>query len=212
MLCDDGRIVLIDFGLHKQLEVTRSHTTRQLTATTRLGTEGYARPEQYLQHAPVGTFTDIYALSATLYFLLAGQAPISAPERAMGGTLLPLQQVNPLISPAVNSAVMQAMEMTSEQRPQTARIFLGILKLGVRPTPSTPTSNPMPAGVRPSASSQAPNAAKGLSDLGGIAESQGPFRVFRISDREGDAVGLPQRPGHGQLIVNRHAGLLWMMR
>lgn len=149
IVCHDSRVVLIDFGLHKEIEVTKGYGTRRLTSTTRLGTEGYAPPEQYLQHGPTGIFTDIYALGATFYFLLTGQAPISAPERAMGGTMLPPQRLNPSISPAANSAVLSAMEIKSEQRPQTTRDFVNSLRPRIKPI-SAITSVSTSGGVIPS--------------------------------------------------------------
>lgn len=66
ILCDDGRVVLIDFGLNKKRENSNDSATRQLTNTTRLGSETYAPPEQHLSNLPMDTATDIYALGATL--------------------------------------------------------------------------------------------------------------------------------------------------
>lgn len=150
ILCENNRVVLVDFGLHKQIETARSYKTRQLTAPIRLGTQGYSPPEQYLQNAQLGTFTDIYALGATLYFLVTGQAPVSAPERAMGELLLPPQRLNPSLSPALNAAVMQAMEIKSDQRPQTSREFLDLMRPGRKlpiasgPVSATPRKPPVP--------------------------------------------------------------------
>ncbi|MFM6861063.1 MAG: serine/threonine protein kinase, partial [Dolichospermum sp.] len=53
--------VLIDFGL------TRSIATKSMTASL---TEGYAPIEQYRRKGSFGPHTDVYALAATLYYLL----------------------------------------------------------------------------------------------------------------------------------------------
>jgi serine/threonine protein kinase len=57
-------VVLIDFGSARQYVegMTMSQTT--------ILTPGYAPPEQYNEKNKRGSFTDIYALGATLYFLL----------------------------------------------------------------------------------------------------------------------------------------------
>src|SRR5581483_8559125 len=67
MLTDDGRVVLIDFGL------AREFTADQTTPMTRMVTPGYAPPEQYAANARCGTPTDVYGLAATLYWALTAR-------------------------------------------------------------------------------------------------------------------------------------------
>lgn len=127
ILCDDGRVVLIDFGLNKKRENVIDNTTRQLTNATRLGSESYAPPEQHLGNLPMDASTDIYALGAALYHLLTGSAPVSAPQRAMGNDLLAPHRVNPKITPTISNAVMRAMQLKVDQRPQSAKEFINLL-------------------------------------------------------------------------------------
>jgi len=49
--------------------------------TPRHGSEGYAAPEQYNADAPIGPWTDIYGLAATLYRCVTGKIPVSARDR-----------------------------------------------------------------------------------------------------------------------------------
>ncbi|MGD9022022.1 MAG: SUMF1/EgtB/PvdO family nonheme iron enzyme, partial [Lysobacterales bacterium] len=49
--------------------------------TGRLGSEGYAAPEQYQADGEVGPWTDVYALAATLYRCVSGRIPVPAAER-----------------------------------------------------------------------------------------------------------------------------------
>ncbi|MBC8078563.1 MAG: serine/threonine protein kinase, partial [Chloroflexales bacterium] len=66
MVTDDERIVLIDFGIARNL----NRTDRK---GTMIGTEGYSPPEQYRGMAePQG---DLYALGATLHHLLSSSDP-----------------------------------------------------------------------------------------------------------------------------------------
>ena len=74
MLCTQGGerdvVKLLDFGLVKQFELDRDV---QLTgASTMLGTPQYMAPESILAPDSADVRTDIYALGAVAYFLLAG--------------------------------------------------------------------------------------------------------------------------------------------
>jgi hypothetical protein len=69
----DDRIKVGDFGLSKSLG--GSNPTKQLTGSGRfVGTVLFAPPEQ-IRGEEVGYDSDVYAVCATLYFLLTGQAP-----------------------------------------------------------------------------------------------------------------------------------------
>jgi serine/threonine protein kinase len=56
--------------------------TRRFSGAVRSGTPGYAPLEQYARQAQVGTYTDVYALAATLYHMLTGKEPVEATDRA----------------------------------------------------------------------------------------------------------------------------------
>ena len=71
MLRPDGYIKLIDMGIAREY----SQSEADLRDTAPLGTEGYAAPEQGFQKAHLGPETDIYALGATMWALLAGGDP-----------------------------------------------------------------------------------------------------------------------------------------
>jgi eukaryotic-like serine/threonine-protein kinase len=71
------RIKVLDFGIAKVVS-----EDRKLTATGRLmGTPLFMAPEQIERPSSVDARADIYAMGATLYLLLTGQAPVQ------GGTL-----------------------------------------------------------------------------------------------------------------------------
>ncbi len=127
MVCEDGRVVMIDFGLTKKIENLGGLGTMKLRATTQFGSEGYSPPEQYIKSASVGTYTDIYALGATLYHLLTGELPISATERMYGVELPSIRQFQPLLSRNLDQAIAWAMELKENQRPQNLSAFLQAL-------------------------------------------------------------------------------------
>jgi serine/threonine protein kinase len=135
MLIEDGKAVLIDFGTARNFAAGR--TGRMTTMVT----PGYAPLEQYGERVRFGPFTDVYALGGTLFHALTGQMPPSATDRASGVDLLPPHRVNPAVGAGVSEAVLWAMKMRVNERPQTVREFLGALRsAGVTASPPAPGS------------------------------------------------------------------------
>lgn len=76
-LDEDGNVKIGDFGLARSLV-----SDSELTQTGAfLGTPLFASPEQLLGQS-IDVRSDIYSLTATLYFLLAGKAPFESPHAA----------------------------------------------------------------------------------------------------------------------------------
>ena len=132
-LTGDGRSVLIDFGSARTFQDGR--TMRH----TRMVTPGYAPLEQYSSEARVGTATDVYALSATLYHALTGVMPPTAVERMNGAVLTPL---NANFSAGLRQAIEQGLSLQMADRPADATAFA---KLALQRNASAKTvSNPKP--------------------------------------------------------------------
>src|SRR5689334_8367720 len=105
MVTPDERIVLIDFGIARNLN-------RGDRKGTMIGTEGYSPPEQYRGLAePRG---DLYALGATMHHLLTAsdpriETPFTFHER-------PLRQLNAEVSPELDAVVARALEYDASAR------------------------------------------------------------------------------------------------
>lgn len=82
----DGRPVLLDFGAARRVITDRSQ------ALTAILKPSYAPIEQYADTGGMkqGAWTDIYALGATMHFLLMGRPPPPAPGRSIQDTMPPL--------------------------------------------------------------------------------------------------------------------------
>jgi len=109
--------VLLDFDLVQPLGGA-DFKTRPLSLGSRVGTPGYAPPEAYGERAPQTVQSDIYSLGATLYFLLCGQTPPSAVDRAAGIELEPLA-----IPPHLQQSLESALRLPISERPASIAAF-----------------------------------------------------------------------------------------
>lgn len=117
LLDDKGNAVLIDFGISKNYDSSGLETT-----TTPVGmSEGYAPIEQYQQNVEeFSPVSDVYALGATLYFLLHGKRPVNAPSRA-GGSVLMMQKS---LSQNVKDIINASMKISKRERAKNVDVFL----------------------------------------------------------------------------------------
>ncbi len=105
---DEGRVLVADFGLAKQLDAGTVLTK----SLQRLGTPHYMPPEQADPRlGPITPSCDVYGLGATLYFLLTGRPPF--PTTAGVGRDAVLHQIawdRPIAPTKLNPAVPEAIE------------------------------------------------------------------------------------------------------
>jgi serine/threonine-protein kinase len=120
-LTPTGLLKLVDFGLVKILaseEVT-------ITILQGRGTALYTPLEQYGgDSGHTDARSDIYAFGATLYHLLTNHSPVEARELFLHpDNLVPLRQINPEISLRTERAVLWAMSLHPDERPQDVETF-----------------------------------------------------------------------------------------
>ena len=118
LLDNKGNAVLIDFGISKNYDAQGQETT-----TTPIGmSEGYAPIEQYQQNVEeFSPVSDVYALGATLYFLLHGKRPVSAVHRASGTALLMSKHLSQGIKDIINAS----MKISKRERAKSVDVFMG---------------------------------------------------------------------------------------
>jgi serine/threonine-protein kinase len=136
-----GETLVVDWGLAKVLGrsdpgsaertlIPRSSTSgsSETLPGSALGTPAYMSPEQArgdLDH--VGPRSDVYSLGATLYFLLAGKAPLegddigAALRAAQEGKFPPPRKLDSSIDKALEAVCLKAMALPPEDRYTTPR-------------------------------------------------------------------------------------------
>ena len=126
-----GLLKLVDFGLVKLLapgEVT-------ITVLQGQGTALYTPLEQYGgDSGHTDARSDIYSFGATLYHLLTNQAPADARDRFLNPeNLVPPRAINSDISLRTERAILWAMSLHPDERPESIERFRQSL-LGDRPS------------------------------------------------------------------------------
>jgi serine/threonine-protein kinase len=122
MLCNDGTIRIMDFG------IARAENSRRLTFvgfTPTMGTPDYMAPEQ-VRGSRGDQRTDIYSLGAILYEMTTGEPPFAGDSpyvimnaRVTGDPQAP-RKTNPKLTPVIEEIILHAMERDPKRRYQTA--------------------------------------------------------------------------------------------
>jgi serine/threonine protein kinase len=133
---DGLRVKVLDFGIAKiaeDAELAAGMGVRTKTGTV-LGTPTYMSPEQ-CRGDKVGAPTDVYALGAMLYQLLAGHPPFAA--KGIGEVLAmhildpppPLRRWVPGVDPAVEGLTLHMLDKKAENRPTMAAVLRALEQL-----------------------------------------------------------------------------------
>jgi serine/threonine protein kinase len=119
LILGDGQPVLLDFGSARRVI---GDSTQSLTALLK---PHFAPLEQYADEAamPQGAWTDLYALGATLHFVITGRAPTPSVLRAVRDVLPALSSSAgtsfPEIPPRLLAAIDWTLALAPDERPQS---------------------------------------------------------------------------------------------
>ena len=116
MLKDDGKPILLDLGSAKDITLGTDQSS------TLVVKHGFSPPEQYTVSERIGTWTDVYALCATIYFCITGKLVPDALDRM-------LQEKTPLNIPAtvpedIAETLRSGLALRIEDRIQNAQELL----------------------------------------------------------------------------------------
>lgn len=128
ILLSAGHALLADFGIAKSVTPDSGQT---LTSTgVAIGTAPYMSPEQAGGERRVDSRSDVYALAAVLYEMLAGEPPITGPSvqaivaRILADRPRSIRTIRPAIPPHVEETLASALEKVPADRPPSARAFV----------------------------------------------------------------------------------------
>lgn len=120
MLKDNGKAVLIDFGIAGEMAPPSSFSRS-------FGNKAFAPYELYRRGSRHPT-VDVYCLAASLYYAVTGQCPTKSFDRKYDGEeLVPPQRWFGGISDRLNQAILQGMALEAKDRPQSIEAWLELL-------------------------------------------------------------------------------------
>ena len=156
-LLNDGSALVADFGIALAVEEAGGHRMTQTGMS--LGTPAYMSPEQAMGERKIGPRSDVYALGAMTYEMLAGEPPFTGPSsQAIVAKVLteqppPLRAKRPTVPPAAETAILTALQKLPADRWGSAKEFSDALAgTGSHHMPSAATIPVAAAGVRRRAS------------------------------------------------------------
>lgn len=119
MLLDDGKAVLIDFGISRHYDENGVATSSRPIGYS----SGFSCPEQLMgsikEFSPA---SDIYSLSATLYYMLTGKVPHDVNDMSNNE----FNERPPGISSRMWEGIVAGMNLNVEKRPQSVNAWLAM--------------------------------------------------------------------------------------
>lgn len=123
LMLEHGSVRLLDFGCAR--ESTEGNETMTITLK-----HGYAPIEQY-QHKGQGAWTDVYGLSATIYYCLTGKTPPQALDRLMDDEIILPRRLGVDLTEKQERALLRGMGIKQHHRFRTVEELHAALYEGV---------------------------------------------------------------------------------
>ena len=121
LMLERGQIRLLDFGCAREAGTITETMTIALKS-------GFAPIEQY-QHKGQGPWTDVYALSATIYYCLTGKVPEHSIDRICNDELILPRRLGVELSAEQEQALLYGMGIRPRRRFQSVRALHAALYL-----------------------------------------------------------------------------------
>ena len=135
MVQSDGRLILLDLGAAKDLDIQGKDGNVQ--SSQMVAKHGFSPVEQYGQAGKIGSWTDVYAMAATIYYCCTGVLPPSATDRMIEDTLT----CRPRLTKEEFDVLAFCMSVLPQKRPQNMDALLQIV---THPAGKTPPVRDVP--------------------------------------------------------------------
>ena len=112
MVQNDGRLILLDLGAAKDLDIQGKDGNMQ--SSQMVAKQGFSPVEQYGRDGKIGSWTDVYAMAATIYYCCTGVLPPSATDRMIEDTLT----CRPRLTKEQFDVLAFCMSVLPQKRPQ----------------------------------------------------------------------------------------------
>ncbi|MEO8636577.1 MAG: serine/threonine-protein kinase, partial [Gemmatimonadales bacterium] len=132
VMLHDGRALVADFGI--ALAASKAGGSRMTETGMSLGTPTYMSPEQAMGEREITARSDVYALGCVTYEMLIGEPPFTGPTaqaiiaKVMTSEPVGLTSQRKSVPPAVEDAVLAALEKLPADRWPTAAAFVSALE------------------------------------------------------------------------------------
>ena len=140
MVQNDGRLILLDLGAAKDLDIQGKDGNMQ--SSQMVAKQGFSPVEQYGRDGKIGSWTDVYAMAATIYYCCTGVLPPSATDRMIEDTLT----CRPRLTKEQFDVLAFCMSVLPQNRPQDMDALLQIVTHPVgstQPVRDAPKTEPV---------------------------------------------------------------------
>ena len=135
MVQSDGKLILLDLGAAKDLDIQGKDGNVQ--SSQMVAKQGFSPVEQYGRDGKIGSWTDVYAMAATIYYCCTGVLPPSATDRMIEDTLT----CRPRLTKEEFDVLAFCMNVLPQNRPQNMDALLQIV---THPAGKTPPVRDVP--------------------------------------------------------------------
>ncbi len=143
LVTKENKLVLIDFGAARRENISK---TRSMTVVFK---RGYSPEEQYRTRGKQGAWSDIYALCATIYYALVGEAPDEAIDRLLEDEMVSLTDMKEIeLTDGQKRAIMKGIAVKPQERYQNIdMLYQALYKEEEKPKAAVRTRKKLLAGI-----------------------------------------------------------------
>lgn len=122
MIQENGNMMLLDLGAAKEVNIQKRDGTIQ--SSQLIAKEGFSPLEQYTSNGHIDTWTDVYAMCATIYYCCTGKLPPIATARIDNAAL----PSHPALTKEQLNVLQHGMALHGRDRIQTMSELLYLLE------------------------------------------------------------------------------------